>query len=141
MKKEFTTAWIESRQPRKQRKYLYNLPLHLRQKQMSATLDKDLRKKYSIRNIEVRKGDEVLIMRGKFKKRIGKIVSVDIKRKRVSIENIQQKKKDGSNVNVWFCPSKLKIKSLDLTDKRRLNEKKENATVVKDNSEEKKKNA
>ena len=45
MKKEFTTTWKESNQPRKQRKYLYNLPLHLRQKQMSATLDKELRKK------------------------------------------------------------------------------------------------
>jgi large subunit ribosomal protein L24 len=141
MKKEFTTAWTESRQPRKQRKFLYNLPLHLRQKQMSATLDKDLRKKYSIRNIEVRKGDEVSIMRGKFKKRVGKIVSVDVKRKRVTIENIQQQKKDGSNVNVWFCPSKLKIKVLDLTDKRRLNEKKVDDTVVKDGSEENKKNA
>jgi len=141
MKKEFTTAWTASRQPRKQRKYLYNLQVHLRQKQMAATLDKDLRKKYSIRNIEVRKGDEVSVMRGKFKKKVGKIITVDVKRKRVAIENIQQKKKDGSNVSVWFCPSKLKIKTLDLTDKRRLNEKKTSGAVVKDNTEENKKNA
>jgi len=131
VKKEFTTAWKESKQPRKQRKYLHNLPLHLKQKLMAATLDKDLRKKYGMRNIEVRKGDEVTIMRGKFKKRTGKIVDVDLKNTKIAIENIQNTKRDGNKVNVWFYPSKVKIKILNTEDKMRLKtkqtEKKENA--------------
>ncbi len=132
VQKKFTTAWKESKQPRKQRKYLHNLPLHLKQKLMAATLDKDLRKKYGIRNIEVRKGDEVYVMRGKFKKRIGKIVEVDLKNSRIAIENIQNTKRDGNKVNVWLHPSKVKIKTLNTDDKMRLTtkqtEKKENAT-------------
>ncbi len=120
VQKKFTTAWKESKQPRKQRKYLHNLPLHLKQKLMAATLDKDLRKKYGVRNIEVRKGDEVLIMRGKFKKRVGKIVDVDLKNTKIAIENIQNTKRDGNKVNVWIHPSKVKIKILNTEDKMRL---------------------
>lgn len=123
MKQEFTTAWKESKQPRKQRKYLHNMPNHLKQKQMSANLDKTLRTKHGIRSLEVRKGDEVAVMRGKFKKKTGKIIEVDVKQKVVAIENINNTKKDGSKVNVWFHPSKLQIKSL-VEDKFRLATKK-----------------
>ena len=120
MKKEFTTKWKESKQPRKQRKYLHNLPLHLKQKQISATLYKELRKKHGMRNIEVRKGDEVVIMRGNFNKKIGKVVQVDIMNSRIAVENIQRTKKDGAKVNVWLHPSKVKIKVLNLDDKKRI---------------------
>jgi len=122
MRQKFTTSWRESKQPRKQRKYLHNLPNHLRQKQMGATLDKDLRKKLGRRSLEIRKGDEVVVMRGKFKKKTGKVVTVNVKESVVAIENIQNTKKDGSKVNVWFHPSKLKIKLVS-EDKRRIKEK------------------
>lgn len=130
MKKEFTTKWRESKQPRKQRKYLHNIPLHLRQKLMSATLGKDLRKKYGIRSIELRKGDEVVIMRGKFAKKNGKIVEVNTKKSRVAVENIQNTKRDGNKVHVWIHSSKVMIKTLNTEDKMRLptkQEEKENA--------------
>ncbi len=120
MKQEFTTKWTESKQPRKQRKYLHNMPNHLRHRLMSATLDKDLRKKYGRRSLEVRKGDEVLIMRGKSKKRIGKVVEVNVKYQKIAVENIQSTKKDGSKVHVWFHPSNLKIKVLNSEDKMRI---------------------
>ena len=57
MKKQFSTQWNASKQPRKQRKYLANAPLHKRHKFMSANLIKELRKKYGKRNFPVRKGD------------------------------------------------------------------------------------
>jgi large subunit ribosomal protein L24 len=123
MKNTFNTSWKESKQPRKQRKYLHNMPNHLRQKQMSATLDKSLRTKYGIRSLEVRKGDEVVVMRGKFKKKAGKIVEVNVKENVVAVENVQNTKKDGAKINVWFHPSKLKIKSI-VDDKFRLPAKK-----------------
>lgn len=119
MKKEFSTKWKSSKQPRKQRKYTHNLPLHLRKKLMTATLDKVLRKKYGKRNIEIKKGDEVKIMRGEFKGKTGKISEVDRKRIRVAIEGITRTKKDGTKVKVWFHPSKLKIISLKDDDKKR----------------------
>lgn len=120
MKKEFSTQWIASRQPRKQRKYKANAPLHVRHKFLSASLSKELRKKYDKRSLPVRKGDEVLVMRGSFKKKKVKVTGVDLKRTRISLEGIQRTKKDGSKVSVYFHPSVLQIQSLNLDDKKRI---------------------
>lgn len=120
MRQEFSTHWISSAQPRKQRKYLANAPLHLKHKFLSANLSKDLRKKYGKRNLPLRKGDEVLVMRGAFKKKKAKVVSVDLKNSRIALESIQRTKKDGSKVNVLFHPSVLQIQTLNLDDKYRL---------------------
>jgi large subunit ribosomal protein L24 len=120
MKSEFSTAWIGSRQPRKQRKYLANAPFHVKHKFLSANLSKELRKKYSKRNLPLRKGDEVLVMRGAFKKKKAKVASVDLRNTRIVLENIQRTKKDGSKVNVFFHPSVLQIQILNLDDKERV---------------------
>ncbi|MEK6835464.1 MAG: 50S ribosomal protein L24, partial [Nanoarchaeota archaeon] len=65
MKKLFSKHWKASKQPRKQRKYLYNAPLHLKRKMLSCLLSKELRKKLGKRNLPERKDDVILIMRGK----------------------------------------------------------------------------
>jgi len=109
MKKIFSKAWKSSKQTRKQRKYRANAPLHIKHKFLSANLSKELRKKLGIRNLETRKGDTVKIMRGEFKKKTGKVASVDLKRTRIAIEGIQKKKKDGTKVNVYFHPSNVQI--------------------------------
>ncbi len=120
MKQEFSTHWIASVQPRKQRKYKANAPFHIRQKFIASHLSKELRKKYGHRSIAIRKGDEVLIMRGSFKKKKAKVVSVDLTRTRVTLENIQRSKKDGTKVNVYFHPSALMIQTLNVDDKLRV---------------------
>jgi len=120
MKQKFSTHWISSTQPRKQRKFIANAPLHVRHKFLSANLSKELRKKYAKRNLPLRKGDEVLIMRGAFKKKKAKLTSVDLKNTRVTLEGIQRTKKDGSKVNVFFHPSILQIQTLNLDDKQRV---------------------
>ena len=124
MKKEFSKHWKTSKQPRKQRKYLANAPLHLKKKTMSANLSKELRKKFETRNLIVRKGDKVKIMRGKHLKKQGKVLKVDIKNRKVMVEGINIKKQDGSNVNIPFKPSNLQIVELNLEDKKRLKNKK-----------------
>lgn len=120
MKKQFSTKWKGSKQPRKQRKYLARAPLHLKRKLLSANLDKSLRERYQKRSFSLRKGDTVKIMRGSFKGKTGKIENVDVKRIRVSIEKIQRSKRDGTKVNVFFKPSNLQIKELNLDDKERI---------------------
>ena len=119
MKQDFSTKWNASVQPRKQRKYLYNMPLHLKQKLMSTTLDKVLRKKLGVRNVEVRKGDEAKIMRGKFKGKSGKIDAVNRAKTKVSIEGMNINKKDGNKVKVWFHPSNIKLIKVNEDDKKR----------------------
>jgi large subunit ribosomal protein L24 len=120
MKRKFSTHWLSSKQPRKQRKYKANAPLHSRHKFLNAHLSKELQKKYGKRSFPLRKGDDVLVMRGSFKKKKAKISSVEPKRTRVVLENIQRSKKDGTKVNVYFHPSSLQIRSLNLDDKKRL---------------------
>jgi large subunit ribosomal protein L24 len=120
MKKEFSTAWKGSKQPRKQRKYLAKAPLHLKKKTMSINLSKDLRKVHGRRNIIIRKDDKVKIMRGKFKGKEGKVILVVTKQQKIYIEGIQTKKQDGSKVNIPFRPSNLQILELKLDDKRRI---------------------
>ena len=120
MKKEFSTAWKASKQPRKQRKYLANAPLHLKKKLLSVNLSKELRKKHGKRNIPLRKGDTVKIMRGKFKKKQGKVIEVHIKRNKVAVEGILAKKQDGSKVNVLLRPSILQITEMHMDDKKRI---------------------
>ncbi len=120
MKKEFSTKWNASKQPRKQRKFVANAPLHIKRKLLSVNLSKELRKKYGRRNIVVRKGDEVQIKVGKFKTKKGKVTEVKTKTGKVYVENIQSKKIDGSKVNVPLRASNLQIIELNLDDRRRM---------------------
>jgi large subunit ribosomal protein L24 len=120
MKKKFSTKWKASKQPRKQRKYSANAPLHLKKKLISANLSKELRKKYSKRSIPVRKGDIVKIMRGKFKGKKGKVIEVRMKYGKIIIEGIQVKKQDGSKINFPLRASNLQVTELNLEDKKRL---------------------
>ncbi len=119
MRKDFSTHWKGSKQPRKQRKYLANAPLHIRHKLLSSNLSKELRKKYGKRNFPVTKGDSIRIMRGEFSGKTGKIEKVDGKKSRVVIAGIYRTKKEGTKISVYFHPSNLQIKELNLDDKKR----------------------
>jgi large subunit ribosomal protein L24 len=120
MKKEFSTAWKASKQPRKQRKYLAKAPLHLKRKILGSNLSKDLRAKYGIRTLVVRTGDKVKIMRGKFSGKQGKVIVVKTRLAKIYIEGMQAKKVDGSKVNVPLKASNLQIIELNLDDKKRM---------------------
>jgi len=119
MKRKFSTHWKSSKQPRKQRKYLANAPLHIKMKLMGVNLSKELRKKYQKRSVALRKKDSVKIMRGKFKGKKGKVIKVMLKTQKVEIDGIQIKKQDGSKVNIKLRPSNLQIIELNLEDKKR----------------------
>ena len=121
MKSKFSLSWVSSKQPRKQRKYRYNAPLHIKHRFLNANLSKELRKKYGKRSLPLRKGDEVLIMRGSFSKKKGKIATIDLKRSRTTVEGINRKKIDGAKVNVYLDPSNLQIQTLNIEDSKRLN--------------------
>nr|QBM01251.1 hypothetical protein [uncultured archaeon] len=137
MKNKFSRHWKSSRQPRKQRKYRANAPLHIKRKFLNVNLSKELRKKYKKRNLLLRKGDSVKIMRGKFRKKSGKVAEIDLKRQKIFIEGMQVKKQDGSKVNIPFRASNLQIAEINAEGRRKIG--KEN---MKENKEkEKKENA
>jgi large subunit ribosomal protein L24 len=109
-----------SKQPRKQRKALFNAPLHVRHKLLTARLSEELQRQYGIKRLPVRKGDTVLILRGDFKGVRGKVVRVDLRRVRIYVEGATIKKPSGETVYYPIHPSKVMIVELDLSDKKRL---------------------
>jgi large subunit ribosomal protein L24 len=120
MEKKWSKNWKSSKQPRKQRKYRLNAPLHLRKKFLSAHLSKELRQKYKRRNFPLRKGDVVKVMRGKFKGKTAKVESIDLKRLKVYLEGIAVEKQNKLKAPVPFDPSNLQIIELNLNDRKRI---------------------
>ncbi|MEM5799442.1 MAG: 50S ribosomal protein L24 [Candidatus Aenigmatarchaeota archaeon] len=116
--KKWSPKWKSSKNPKKQRKYRYNSPSHVKKKFLSVHLSKELRKRYGKRAIPVRKGDEVIVLRGKYKKMSGKVSKVDVKNCKVYIEGITRKKVAGTEILVKFEPSNLMITNL-YEDKKR----------------------
>ena len=117
---QFSRSWVSSVSPKKQRKYRYNSPIHIKKKMLVAPLSKELRLKYKTRNFMVKKGDTVLIMRGKFKGKEGKIDRVYTKQLKVSVDSAKNITKKGNKVPFKIRPSALMILDLNLADGRRL---------------------
>jgi large subunit ribosomal protein L24 len=105
--------------PGKQRKNLYNAPLHKKRKWLSAHLEENLLLKYDKRAVSVTKGDTVKVMRGSFKGHEDKIAAVNVKECTVEIEGITMSKADGNKIAKPIHPSNVLITKLNLTDKWR----------------------
>jgi len=118
--KFWSKKWKSSKQPKKQRKYVYNAPLHIRHKFLSTHLSKELMEKHKKRSFPVRKGDEVEIIRGAFKKTKGKVSRIDVKKTKIYVEGVTRKKVDGTNTLVPIHPSNLRIINMNLNDEKRL---------------------
>ncbi|MBT7903548.1 50S ribosomal protein L24 [Candidatus Woesearchaeota archaeon] len=119
MKKAFSTNWISSKQPRKQRKYRYNAPLHLKKKFLGVHFSKELKTKHNTRSLPVVKGDKVKVIRGQFKGKENKVERIDVMKGKVFITGIERSKKDGSKSLYPFQPSNLLITELNLRDVKR----------------------
>jgi large subunit ribosomal protein L24 len=105
--------------PGKQRKELYNAPLHRGRKNIASHLEENLLLKYDKRALPVIKGDTVKIMRGSFKGHEDKVVKVDVKKRSLEIEGITMSKADGNKIAKPIHPSNVLITKLNLTDKWR----------------------
>lgn len=110
---------MKSKQPRKQRKALYNAPLHKRHKLVVATLSDKLREEYHRRSLSVRKGDTVRVMRGDFKGHEGKVEKVNLKKGRILIEGVTVSKADGTERFHPIHPSNVMIIKAQMKDEER----------------------
>ena len=108
-----------SMKPRKQRKHMYNAPLHVKRKFVAAHLDENLLLKYDKRAVPVVKGDTVRVMRGSFRGHEDKIVKVNVKKRFIEIEGITMSKADGNKIAKPIHSSNVIITKLNLTDKWR----------------------
>uniref|UniRef100_H2YA53 KOW domain-containing protein n=2 Tax=Ciona savignyi TaxID=51511 RepID=H2YA53_CIOSA len=117
---------------RKNRKAYFNAPSHVRRKFMGAPLSKELRQKYSVRSMPIRKDDEVQIVRGHYKgQQVGKVIQCYRKKYVVHIERIQREKANGATVHVGIHPSKVVIVKLKLDkDRKRILDHKARSKLV-----------
>ena len=110
---------VTSSQPRKQRKFRYNAPHHVRSSFINARLSEELSKKYG-RSARVIVGDTVKVMRGDAAGTEGKVREIDVKREKVIVEGVSVAKADGKEEARPIHPSNLLITKLNLEDAKRV---------------------
>ncbi len=98
-----------TKQPRKKRKHMYNASLHEKAKLINARVSDALQTQLKKKTMRVKKGYKVKVLRGKFKKTEGKVVSVDYKKSRVFIDSAKSKSARGKEKSVGIHPSNLLI--------------------------------
>jgi len=78
-----------------------------------------LRKKFKKRNIPLRKGDKVEVVRGEFKGMKSLINKMNLKNLTVVLEDVKRSKTDGTEVRISIHPSNLRLVEPDMTDRKR----------------------
>jgi len=110
---------MKTTKPRKQRKNLYQGPLHKLYRRFSAPLSPELKSSHNTNSVSVRTGDTVRVMRGDYKGFEGKVTGVDRRQCRIFVEGVTREKVDGSTALAPIHPSKVTVTHLSLDDKRR----------------------
>lgn len=127
MKTLFSKTWNKSAQPRKQRKYRHNAPIHTARKFLSAHLSKHLRKEYGRRSAKLRLDDLVKVVRGNYAGTEGKVTKMDALESKVYISGISLKKAGGKQSFVPIQASNVMIIELNMADAKRVAALKKNA--------------
>ena len=117
---DWNQSWKASVQPRKQRTYVRNAPLHMLGHFIAAHLAKELKQKHKRRSLRLRVGDKVKVMRGSFRNKTGKVERINVRAQKIYITGIELIKRDGSKAMYPIHPSNILIQELDMSDKRRL---------------------
>jgi large subunit ribosomal protein L24 len=99
---------VKSKQPRKQRKALYNYKNHERSKLVSTRVADFLRDEYGIKKLPVRVGDQVRVCKGEFKDFEGEVLEIT-KNLRCKIKEAQFEKSDGTQFHPGIHVSNLVI--------------------------------
>uniref|UniRef100_A0A2K6S3S4 KOW domain-containing protein n=1 Tax=Saimiri boliviensis boliviensis TaxID=39432 RepID=A0A2K6S3S4_SAIBB len=113
----------------KNRKRHFNAPSHICRRIMSSPLSKELRQKYNVRSMPIRKDDEVQVVRGHYKgQQIGKVYR---KKYVIYTERVRREKANGTTVHAGTHPSKVVITRLKLDkDRKKILERKAKSRQV-----------
>ena len=122
-------------------KQIYRALNQVVNKQISAPLSKDLRKKYSRRSARIMVDDTVNVIRGEYKGIKGKISKVSTTNSSIAIEGNKKEKLKGEKVDVYIHSTNVIITALNTDDKWRLKilEKKSKSNIKSMKEEAKKK--
>ena len=103
-------AHLKTKSPSKQRNRITKASSFHRHKLMSVRVSKDLKKKYDVKKIAVRKGDTVYVTTGDFVGTEGKVQSADYKKQKLYIDGIAREKADKSKIMYPIHTSKVVIR-------------------------------
>lgn len=104
---------------RKARKAYFTAPSSVRRKLMSSHLSKELKEKHGVRAMPIRRGDEVIVVRGQNKTHTGKVLAVYRKKYCIHIERYTKEKSNGQTVPVPVHPSNVFITKLKMNEDRK----------------------
>ncbi|EEC50084.1 predicted protein, partial [Phaeodactylum tricornutum CCAP 1055/1] len=104
---------------RKNRKAHFGAHSEARRKLMSASLSKELQARHGVRSMAVRKDDEVMVVRGTYKSREGKIIGCFRKKFVIHVERLTREKVTGAQVHVGIPASNVVITKLKLDKDRK----------------------
>jgi len=116
----WSSNWNSSTKPTKQRKYRTNAPLHVKDKLVSANLDKELREELGTRSINIRTGDRVKVMRGDDSGAEGIVNNIDRENTKIYINGVEAERTDGSTSQKPFAPSNVQIVALNIEEVSRI---------------------
>jgi large subunit ribosomal protein L24 len=100
---------VKSKQPKKQRKFLYNNVNHQRSKLLSTRLADFLQEEYGIKQLPLRVGDSVRVTKGEFMDFEGEVIDIDRKNQRIQMKECVVEKADGTQYHPTLHTSKLII--------------------------------
>ena len=99
---------------------IYRAVNNVRNKQIGATLSKQLRQKYHRRSIRIVNGDTVKIIRGEYKGIDGKVTKISLEKNSVAVEGVQREKLKGGKIDLYIHSSNTVITSLNTEDNWRI---------------------
>ncbi len=118
--KTFSLLWNKSTQTRKQRKFRFEAPYHVKRKFLNVHLSKELQKKYGRRSTGIRKNDTVKVLRGQYRGKTGLVNRVDMKNSKIYVDGAERVRREGSKTFYPLDPSNVMITELDTDDKKRV---------------------
>ncbi len=101
-------------------KQIYRALHQVTNKQISAPLSKDLRKKYSRRSVRIMVDDTAKVIRGEYKGITGKVSKISTNNSSIAIEGNKKEKLKGDKIDVYIHSSNVIIISLNTDDKWRI---------------------
>ena len=94
-------------------------PYNKRKAFFHVHLSKDLKAKYGVRHLPVRKDDTVIIVRGKYAGIQKRVTNVNFKKAKIKIEGVKTTKTDGTEIFHFIEPSNCILVSLGKLDQSR----------------------
>jgi len=98
-------------------KQIYRALHQVANKQISAPLSKDLRKKYSRRSVRIMVDDTAKVIRGEYSGIAGKVSIISTNQSSTSIEGKKKTKLKGVKIDVYIHSSNVFVPSLNTDDK------------------------